>query len=196
MVRALALALVLAQPDILKCHRDSHGQLTVMEEQWNYIHQELATWEPGRVLPLIHPKRGLTLRVVVTSRPKPNGEIIVSREHKTRADIAVALKGAKDGYDVYHPGYTFNIASQMIPGRTQVLSDSGSGRVLMKGAMLYWDEAVSQEDAEIPLAKNKKLAARRYRRDFNRFSPTTYITVFCDGGRLWLSVLSSDWPGE
>ena len=194
MLQFLALALALAQPDMLRCHKDSRGHLVVTEAQWKYIHQELASWKPDHVLPLIHPRRGLTFRIVVSSRPLPTGEILVSRTHKTRADIAFALKGAKVGEftDIYHPGYTFDMVSRMAPGLTQSHGDAGTDRVLFKGAMLYWDEAEKPSGGVVDvLAKD-----RRYRRDSNRFSPTTYITVFCDRHRLWLAALSSDWPGE
>ena len=186
-----ALLLATRQSDILKCRHDSNGKVVVAKEQWEYIHQELASKDSARVLKLINPRRNLRVRVVNTSFPEPNGTMTVFRETWSRATVIEKLtQTTPQTFDIRHPGYTYELASHLFPGQSYQSSDSKDGsRTLMKGTMIY--EVVTWPSE--PKADAKR---RRFLRYLNRLSPTTYIRVSCSEGRLWLSEISSDWPAE
>ena len=186
----IAFVMATTQSDVLNCHHDSLGKLTVSKKQWEYIHKELASKDSTRVLKLIDPHDNLKVRVVVTSFPESNGKINVTHETWKRAEVIERLRDIR-GYDYRHPGYTYELASQLVPGNAYKSTDPPGydGHTVMKGSMLY-DQETSPPEPKADAVR------RRYLRYIKRFSPITYIRVVCRNGRLWLSEISSAWPAE
>lgn len=184
--------------DILHCVPGRHAELVVSKQQWIYIHTELWSWDSKRVNALIHPKRGVSVRVVDTAFAEDHGyRLSVGWTHWTRRDIEKKLQGidlAKFGhmYDVNYPGYTFGEISHLSPVKVEFNSknveEANEHPATMKGNMLYMPEI---QPVPVPDKKHPSLI-----RDFKRLAPLTYIKMRCIDGRLWLDEVGSDTARE
>jgi hypothetical protein len=57
------------------------------QAQWRHIHEALYSWEPKRVIPLVHPKLGVKVRSVDAAFADDNGwRLKVSHVRWSRAD--------------------------------------------------------------------------------------------------------------
>ena len=179
----LAVALLLTSPDILACHPHRHGKFTVSKDQWLYIHKALASLDSARVLKLIHLKHDLKIRVVVAAFPQEDGSIRVDHSVWNRAEIIQRLK-PHSGFDINQPGYTYEVTSRLIPGKTSKYEE-----FRVKGPMLYVKSFTKP--------KGKQNASqRRLWRAIMRLEPIEYIKLAARDGRLWLDELSSGFPAE
>lgn len=185
MVQAIAVLLLAQGQHVLACRHGSHANLVVTHQQWTYVHRELQSYKPERVIALVHPRLGLSVRVVNSPFHDETGAIPVKRMTWTRFDLADRLAKAKEGtYSARHPGYTYELISNLTPGR------EGTFRVQAKGNMLFEETSMPQ------LKPDATRFEKRFRKELNRLSPTTYIRMMCRDGRLWVSEIGSDWPAE